>query len=500
MNGLERSQFYGRMFPPTETPMDPKKEEDLITLGKAMRDSALHSRNTTPAGMTYFGQFIDHDLTQDTTALGERDVEPHAVRNYRTPRLDLELIYGQGPAFSPDLYEEDGVRLKIGETAPSSDGRFPGGTLRDIARKDDHTPLHADPDDPRNLENLIVMQIHVLFMKFHNAAVDQCRETAFNTLPLSDKTFERAQQLVRWHYQYLVRRVFLREVADHDIVKEVRNQGGKIIWHEEGLFIPAEFSMAAFRFGHSMVRAEYGVNAHHPNVSLAGLMAQGDPPERLREDWLFEWGRLFDDVDLLKSGPTIPSGTINTSIVEPLHHLPEYTKRQFSNKSEEPQPRQLPSRTLLRGARAFLPTGQEVAANLVRLHLLAPRDVLADARLTDPTPDDTNDESGKVLASIEGMKERTPLYYYLLKEAEVLGHKNHTLGPIGSRIVAEVIERVLREDSGSYVRTNGLGSDWAPPTVWRFRDEGGLHPIISFRDLVKLVGDDLPQGVPVPPG
>jgi hypothetical protein len=495
MNGLERTEFYGRMFPPTETPVDSKQEADLITLGKAMKDSGLHSRNTTLAGMTYFGQFIDHDLTHDKTKLGERDVEPHAVRNYRNARLDLELIYGKGPALSPQLYEEDGVRLKIGKTAPSSDGRFPGGTLRDIARKDDHTPLHADPDDARNMENLIVMQIHVLFMKFHNAAVEQCRENAFNALPLSDKIFERAQQLVRWHYQYLVRRVFLREVADHDIVKDVRKQGGRIAWHEEGLFIPAEFSMAAFRFGHSMVRAEYGVNAYHPNVSLIGLMARGEPPERLREDWVFEWGRLFG-LDLLRSGPEIPSGTINTSIAEPLHNLPEYTRKQFSDKSEEPQPGQLPSRTLLRCARASLPTGQEVAAHLIRQGLLAQEDVLADERLTAPTESDTNDESGKVLARIDWMMKQTPLYYYLLKEAEVLGNDNHTLGPIGSRIIAEVIEKVLREDRRSYVGTNELGSDWSPPAVWRFRDGGGLQPVVSFRDLVKLVGDDLPQGPP----
>ena len=156
MNGLERTQFYGRMFAPTQTPLDSQQEADIVTLGKAMRDAGLKNQNTAPAGITYFGQFIDHDLTQDTTMLGERDVEPHAVRNYRIPRLDLELIYGQGPALSPHLYEDDGVRLKIVMTAPSTDGRFAGGTLRDIARRDDHTPLHADPDDTRNLENLIV--------------------------------------------------------------------------------------------------------------------------------------------------------------------------------------------------------------------------------------------------------------------------------------------------------------------------------------------------------
>jgi hypothetical protein len=496
MNGLERSQFYGRMFAPTKVPLTAAQEADLVTLGKAMRDAGLHGNNTAPAGITYFGQFVDHDLTQDTTSLGERDVEPHAVRNYRTPRFDLELVYGQGPKLSPQLYEQDQVRLKIGRTAPSGDGVFPGGTLRDIARMDDATPLHADPDDTRNLENIIVMQIHVLFIKFHNAAVEQCGGPLFAAkFPLNADPFTRAQQVVRWHYQYLVRKVLTSWIAHKDVRTDVLANGPRIQWHEDdGLFIPAEFSMAAYRFGHSMVRAEYGVNAHHPHVSLAGLMARGDPPERLREDWLVEWGRLFHE-DLLRSGPKIPSMTINTAIAEPLHHLPEHTKRQFCDKSEEPQPGQLPTRTLLRGARAGLPTGQEVAQKLVDDGVLDPALSLNAEQLVAKTEKSTSDNSGQVLASSNWIREQTPLYYYLLKEAEVLGSKNFTLGPIGSRIVVETFETILQHDSESYIRTAQLGPNWLPPAVWHFRDgPDAPQAVRSFRDLVKLVGDDLPQG------
>lgn len=492
MNGVDRSQSYGRMFQATKTQVTPEQEEDLKGLGKAMRDAGDRGRFGTVAGMTYFGQFIDHDLTYDITELGQRNVEPNTVPNFRTPRFDLDLIYGLGPTVSHELYEADALHLKVGKTAPSVDGKLPGGTLRDIARKslDDHTPLHADPKDTRNLENLIVMQIHVLFMKFHNAAVDQLQKNrdAFKSLPLSDNIFEGARQLVLWHYQWLVRHRFLPEVAHHGVLPDVWDKP-KIEWHEKGFFIPAEFSLVAFRFGHSMVRAEYGINCHHERVALVDLMAEDDPP-RLREDLLFEWGRLFEGL-LTSAAQLAPNSPINTAVAEPLHHLPEYTKRQHSDKSVEAQPKQLTARTLLRGARAHLPTGQEVAKELVTKGLLPESDVLTPDQLIQRV-DTTNDASGSVLAGT-WMQHQTPLYYYLLKEAEVLGGQNFTLGPIGSRIVAEVIETVLREDKESYLNTPGLGPGWEPPRVWQFHD-GTTGVISTFTDLVQMVGDELPQG------
>ena len=490
MKGFDRSEFYGRMFPRTSFPVGLVEEEDLKSLGKMMKDTLLKSASTPNSGYTYFGQFVDHDLTYDTTELEQRNVEPKQVPNFRSAKLDLELIYGAGPnSASRQLYESDGIRLKIGKTAPSSDGRFPGGTSRDIARDEQlKTPIHADPSDTRNLENLMVMQIHVLFMRFHNEAVKQCWNPEFAALPLSNDTFLRAQQLVRWHYQWLVREDFLSEIGLETVLQDVRN-GPKLVWEEEneGFFIPAEFSLAAFRFGHSMVRGEYNVNCHHPNVPLQDLMSGGERPP-LQEDWLFEWGKLFDGL-LKSSSDTTPSAVINTAIAEPLHNLPEYTKRQHSLQSVTPQPKELPTRTLLRGARASLPTGQEVAAHFVRMGLLDQQQVLTQAQLTQAIPNTTNDASGNGLLGT-WMLDRTPLYYYLLKEAEVLGDR--TLGPIGTRLVGEVIERVLREDPQSYVRV--LGPAWRPPAAWRLADGTGPTRITSLPTLIQLIGDELPQG------
>jgi hypothetical protein len=475
---------YGRMFPATATPVILREEDGLRRLGAAMMDSVPSDKFGTFAGMTYFGQFIDHDLTLDNTKLEERDVEPSQVPNLHAARLDLKLVYGAGLADSV-LY--DGDRLKIGATGPISGTEFPGGTLRDIGRNEQKEPLWADPDH-RNLENLMVMQIHVLFMQFHNAALKQIDDERFRDLPLEGSAFQRTQQLVRWHYQWLVRNYFLPAVGLHRVVQDVWREPG-IQWEEGGLFIPAEFSLAAFRFGHSMVRDSYSVNCHHKNVPLVDLMGHDRKLGPLGEDWLFEWGRLFPGLRR-SSGRMAPNSAINTALVSALHQLDDPRRRLHNPPSAmETQPH-LSARTLLRGARASLPTGQEVAQKLVNKGLLDTSQVLTGPQLA-ARVDSTNDSSGEVLTEIS-MLDRTPLYYYLLKEAEVHGFENHTLGPAGTRIVAEVIERVLRADPKSYL--NAIGIDWNLPD-WRFAD-GTSGKINSITRLVQMIGDELPQGCP----
>jgi heme peroxidase len=475
---------YGRMFRATARPVALSEEDGLRRLGAAMMDSVPSDKFGTFAGMTYFGQFIDHDLTLDNTKLEERNVEPNQVPNLHAARLDLKLVYGAGLADS-NLY--DGDRLKIGATGPIPETEFRGGTLRDIGRNDQKEPLWADPDH-RNLENLMVMQIHVLFMQFHNAALNQINDEAFQGLPLEGTAFERTQQLVRWHYQWLVRNYFLPAVGQHQVVQDVWREP-RIKWAEKGLFIPAEFSLAAFRFGHSMVRDSYSVNCHHRDVPLVGLMGQDRKLGPLGEDWLFEWGRLFPGLRH-STGRMAPSSAINTSLVPALHQLDDPTKRLHNPPSATETQPHLSARTLLRGARASLPTGQEVARILVDQGLLETNQVLTGPQLA-ARVDSTNDNSGELLTEI-AMLDRTPLYYYLLKEAEVHGFENHTLGPVGTRMVAEVIERVLRADPKSYL--NAVGIDWNLPD-WRFAD-GTWGKINSITRLVQMLGDELPQGCP----
>src|SRR5205823_5524540 len=94
-------------------------EDALIELGKAMaEDDAMVSdpgrdNKAVPAGFTYLGQFIDHDITFDPTPIPEQKTDPLALHNFRTPKLDLDSVYGTGPTAQPYLYQRSDSRLFI---------------------------------------------------------------------------------------------------------------------------------------------------------------------------------------------------------------------------------------------------------------------------------------------------------------------------------------------------------------------------------------------------
>jgi len=458
-------------------PLGKSQEEKLIRLGEAMRYDVEREGTLTPrVGYTYFSQFVGHDLTHDPTPLEGPYLDPERTSNHRTPYLDLDHVYGGGPEQSPDLYHgEPGTEIfKLGATTPT-------GYLRDLP-VENGIVLIGDQEDTRNLDNLILRQLHVLFLKFHNEAVKQLSAkppTITGIENLGPGTiFERAQRLVRWHYQWIVRHDFLPRIF-HNTVWNRHNLIVRAVSQSENRFsIPIEFSLAAFRFGHAMVRNAYGLNCHQKRVVLPELMALGHRPSLFPDDFMIEWGRFFDG--LPGSGPVASSSFIDTAIAAPLHDLSPSIIRLCSKTEHSMQPARLPVRTLLRGARARLPSGQEVADALVKQGVIKPQDRLTTAQLTK----DTCNHSGSVLRDI-GLEENTPLFYYLLKEAEING-LGLTLGPIGSYIVAIVIEGALKADPEGYMSV--VGPDWKLP-LWRFPNSPDKQ-VISMIGIIRLVGDN----------
>ena len=383
----------------------PEAIEALVGLMRE-RSETVAQNHDIPAGFTYLGQFIDHDLTFDPTPLSDRRRDPHALINFRTPRLDLDSLYGLGPEVQPYLYDWDseprGARLLVG--ANPVDG------TPDLPRNDQQRALIGDP---RNDENLIVAQLHLVFIRFHNAVVDRLTDRQASP---ADR-FEEARRIVRAHYQSIVGREFLPNVVGETMARDVVARR-----HDS---IPVEFSGAAYRFGHSMVRDRYGLKRlpasgtgppTTPFAQLAGHTA-------LTRERVIDWERFFD---LGAPRPPQASFAIDTALAPPLFALPE----------GEPM---LARRNLLRGRKLGLPSGQEVASAL-GVPALEPEELRIDA--------------GVGRRARDVLLRSTPLWYYVLCEAEQRERGKH-LGPVGGRIVAEVLSGLLDEAGGTD----------APPTM-----------------------------------
>lgn len=466
---------YSRLFPKPSVPTPVADESKLIELGQSMRYEVEREGTLTPrVGFTYFGQFLGHDLTHDPTPLAGPYAEPEQTSNFRTAAFDLDHVYGGGPTGSPYLFEgEAGAEMfKLGLTQP-------GGRNRDLPIRAGRV-LIGDLEDRRNLDNLLLRQLHVLFLKFHNEAIRQLQTNEALRSVTEDllgpgTLFERARKLVCWHYQWIIRHDYLPRVLHNDAwTFQASRKKAKL---GSPFSVPIEFSLAAFRFGHSMVRNAYRLNCRQTRVLIGELMARGQEAEPLPDDYLVEWGTFFDG--LPTSGPPASSSFIDTSVSGAMHGLPPEVIR-LGNTLESIQPPNLPVRTLLRGARAQLPSGQEVANALMAEGRIRPSDRLTIEQLIA----DTGNRSGTVLRK-NHLEENTPLFYYLLKEAE-LKAGGLTLGPVGSHIVSEVIQKALESDPDSYLAI--AGPDWELP-AWRF-PSGIQRPVNSLIGLIRLVGDD----------
>jgi len=490
---------YTRMFArlPAQGVTNPRLEQGLIELGSKMiaapTDRPDPDDPPPMQGYTYFGQFIDHDLTLDLTPLDAATRNVEHTRNFRTPFLDLDQVYAGGPNLSPFLYRSDSPsgaeRFLIGETAHAVwQGQNVSSSVNDLPRNPQGIALTGDP---RQDENLIIAQLHVAFLKLHNRVLEylECGRMQ-NVGPEGATLFEQARRLLTWHYQWVVRHDYLRQILDQNVFGELPEDGKARRTSSRAEFqIPVEFSAAAFRFGHSMVRNEYLINEKHLDASLKDDLLQltGTPGTARRAapslpaDWVIDWKFFF----FIESEPDVVrhSSAIHTALAAGLHHLGEQRKlfnvpmvRRIQSASHRKiQPKQeprLPVITLSRGARIGLPSGQSVAKRIARQRPGAR--IIEDEEIAHGPHEET-------LRKYR-FHEDTPLWYYVLKEAEVL-QKGARLGPVGSRIVADVITRALASDADSYIRVN---PNWTPSLPARYSDPKmfGMADLLRFASVI----------------
>lgn len=441
-----------------------------------------------PAAYTYFGQFIDHDLTFDPASSLQKQNDPDGLVDYRTPRFDLDNVYGRGPDDQPYLYE-DGRHFILGRTLSGAAGN-PGA--RDLPRSSPGGTLNkrAIIGDPRNDENVIVSQLQGLFLRFHNKMTDKW-----------GGGFTDVQRQVRFHYQWIVLNDFLPTLVDAAVLKQVaphiaagtdpvRDPVRLAFYHcRDEAFMPLEFSAAAYRFGHSMVRPEYQLNLSLP--APFPVFAGDTPEQNLRgfrefpDSWAIDW-RLFMDLETMDWGdpdngadPRNRSRTqlaykIDTSLVNPLGSLP---------KDIADNPNSLALRNLERAWRMRLPSGQAVA----RAMGLVP---LKDAQIKiGKFTGDPADTLTPILDVSPAFKDNCPLWTYVLAETVKKRINIHTsqgvkhadarlLGPVGGRIVAETMVGIMLHDSSSFL---------AQDPLWKPDPDLMDHGRFGLRELMRAV-------------
>ncbi len=506
LRGLERAARssvdqarFGRLF--RSLPRTGHTEDALHELALSMIDPDASDKPITEpepddenptiaAGYTYLGQFIDHDITFDPVSTLQARNDPDALADFRTPRLDLDSLYGRGNADQPYLYERhDPIDRPAGNKARLllGDERQPASVTAmrpDLPRNGEGLALVGDP---RNDENTIVSQLQSLFLRFHNRMLAVVPDTLGAEAQLLE-----AQRQMRWHYQWIVLHDFLPRIVGDAVADDVRPSGGappnlSFYTPKSDAYMPVEFSVAAYRYGHSMIRPSYSLSSDVLSGSdstknrVPIFSAVTDPLASLRgfrplpAGWGIDWAFFYPDLprpparkpdgnpyspepekELLLPQP---SYRIDTVLVDPLAHLPG-----------DPVPMgppgelttSLAERNLQRGRALGLPSGQAVAKRLGQ-NVLTDDDVWSN--VDDP---DLDAKRKEILVAFPQFRGNAPLWFYILREAERTRRDGstdpnprggHHLGPVGGRIVAEVLVGLAWNDHHSYLYQDPL---WHP--------------------------------------
>ncbi len=359
------------------------------------------------AGWPIFGQFVAHDITADRSILRDH-ADTAELHNARSPQLNLECLYGDGPTGHPFLYQrDDPAKFLLGPDAI------------DLQRNAEGIAVIGDP---RNDSHMLMSQLHLAMLKAHNAFVDEARRAGV----ANDRVFDEAARQLRWHYQWFVLNEFLPALVGQKLADQVLREGPRWFRPGHGGFIPLEFADAAYRYGHCQIRHRYRLNLRTDPVRLFPdlLGFRAIPRERA-----LDWTLFFDAAG---AAPAQRSKKIDGKLVRALIELPVAV----TGECEIEDYHSLAVRDLQRGQGVGLPSGEAVARHIGATPL-------------------TVEQVG--IAST-GWHGETPLWYYILREADACTG-GHRLGPVGGRIVTEVLVGLIDADATSFRRNS---HEWRP--------------------------------------
>jgi hypothetical protein len=397
---------YERMFP--DLPAAVLDDDRLLALGiegGICDGGACDTEGTVEAGQPFFGQYLAHDLTADRSPLRVH-ADIAALRNVRSPRANLEALYGGGPVGSPYLYDQaDPAKLLLGTNG------------HDVPRNQQGIALIGDP---RNDVHSFMTGLQVAFVHAHNRLVDRLRADGVSESEL----FDDARRALTWHYQWVILHDFLPNLVGSAMTATVLGDGVRFYRPDGEPFIPVEFADAAFRYGHSQIKGDYQLRRGGPRFPVFPDLAGFRP---LTPDHVIDWALLFD---VPGRPPAQRAKPIDGQLPSSLIRLPE----SITGVVDVGAYRSLAARDLQRGMGTGLPSGETVARALGAPPLTRQELALGD------------------------WQDETPLWLYILREAAVRGGGDR-LGEVGGRIVAEVIVGILRQDPESYLSND---PSWQP--------------------------------------
>jgi hypothetical protein len=510
---------FGRMFTRPNLPEFRPEIEGLVDLGIEMTSAVQTADHPTlPAGYTYLGQFIDHDITFDKTkGIPPGILTVSQVVQGRNPSLELDSLYGLGPVLElkqPNgrkIYQPGSIKLRLGRTDPDFSLHFSGKFENDLPRGDNPKKIEqASVADERNDENLGVAQTQVAFIKLHNKVVDHFQDEFVKKNLTMEQQFDIVRREVVLHYQWIVLNDFLPRIIDDEILNHVRRSRSRHFKPSVGeAFVPFEFSFAAFRLGHSMVRETYEWNkffhAEPPPVGQLGGVADlselfrrtgfanndlGGGHARVPGTWIINWTNFFDFSSFpghQKNPRLNVAKLIDTSLSPTLARLripmpmpPELVELLVSKGLRNGEV-SLPVINLLRGWLVGVPPAQSVferlwenRPQLEEFVFLRPADIAADSK--------------SIIGN--GLQRLTPLWYYILQEAKKI-NGGERLGPVGSFIMAEAFVGLIEASNISILRKDKeTDPDWRPTLGPIKADRFDMTDLLFFVDDLNPLGDE----------
>jgi hypothetical protein len=396
--------------------------------GVCTNGNSRHEEAKGDAGWPFWGQYIAHDITADRSPL-----ERHShgdVKNFRRAQLNLECLYGAGPKGAPYIYDwNDNSLFNL-----SSSGW-------DLPRNSQSIAIIADP---RNDSHLIVNQLQVSLKRAHNRAVNKIRK---ENGAMHD-VFEAARQQLIWHYQWIIVNEFLPQLIWQELVHKFLNTSLEMLPAKDKM-LPYEFADAAYRYGHSQIRQKYKTSPGGDDKLLFPNLLGFRPVSE--KSFIKDWSIFFKRND---QSPCQKAMKINGQLPDVLTDLPNEITGNISNKDFK----SLANRDLQRGVLTELPSG-EAAAEALEITPLSP-----------------------TMLGAEIFNGKTPLWYYIQKEASVL-QDGESLGPLGSHLVGSVLISLLKSDPDSYLNSN---SSWAPHLVAKPLCKGETYSIIHLLDFATM--------------